>query len=79
MEAIKAIAKKQHAENIKLIFFIDNNADETEVMVIINKPLINSNKTETDFAGKMECKKDPIAYKKCLEINGTKIILDTNV
>ena len=48
-------------------------------MVIVNKPLINSNKTETDFAGKMECKKDPIAYKKCLEINGTKIILDTNV
>ena len=47
-------------------------------MVIINKPLINSNKTATDFAGKMESKKDPIAYKKCLEMNGTKIILDTN-
>ena len=47
-------------------------------MVIVNKPRIKGNKTAADFAGKMECKKDPIAYKKCLEMNGTKIILDTN-
>lgn len=64
MEAIKAIAKKTTCGKYKIDFFIYNNADETEVMVIVNKPRIKGNKTPADFAGKMECKKDPIAYKK---------------
>ena len=33
-------------------------------MVIINKPLINSNKTATDFAGKMESNIDWLSYQK---------------
>lgn len=66
MEAIKAIAKKTKSGKYKIDLPIDNTADEIEVMVIINKPVIKGNKTTADFAGKMEWKGDPIAYQKMI-------------
>lgn len=66
MEAIKTIAKKTKSGKYKIDLPIANNADEIEVMVIINKPVVKSNKTAADFAGKLEWKGDAITYQKMI-------------
>jgi IS30 family transposase len=66
MEAIKAIAKKTKTGKYKIDLPINNNADEVEVMVIVEQKKTKSKKTLADFAGKLHWKGDAVAYQKML-------------
>ncbi len=64
MEAIKAIAKRTKAGKYKIDLPITNDADEVEVMVIVQQEKIKSKKKLADFAGKMKSNIDWVAYQK---------------
>ena len=64
MEAIKAIAKRTKTGKYKIDLLITNDADEVEVMVIVQQQKIKSKKTLADFAGKMKSNIDWVAYQK---------------
>ena len=64
MEAIKAIAKRTKTGKYKIDLLITNDADEVEVMVVVQQQKIKSKKTLADFAGKMKSNIDWVAYQK---------------
>ena len=64
MEAIKAIAKRTKSGKYKIDLLITNDADEVEVMVVVQQQKIKSKKTLADFAGKMKSNIDWVAYQK---------------
>jgi 4-hydroxy-3-methylbut-2-enyl diphosphate reductase IspH len=64
MEAIKAIAKRTKTGKYKIDLPITNDADEVEVMVIVQEKKSKSKKTLADFAGKMKSNIDWVAYQK---------------
>ncbi len=64
MEAIKAIARRTKSGKYKIDLSIANDADEVEVMVIVQQEKIKSKKTLADFAGKMKSNIDWVAYQK---------------
>lgn len=64
MEAIKAIARRTKTGKYKIDLPITNDADEVEVMVIVQQEKIKSKKTIADFSGKMKTNIDWVAYQK---------------
>jgi 4-hydroxy-3-methylbut-2-enyl diphosphate reductase IspH len=64
MEAIKAIARRTKSGKYKIDLPITNDADEVEVMVIVQQEKSKSKKTLADFAGKMKSNIDWVAYQK---------------
>jgi hypothetical protein len=66
MEAIKAIAKRTKTGKYKIDLPITNDADEVEVMVIVQQKKIKSKKTLADFAGKLKWKGDAVEYQKTI-------------
>jgi hypothetical protein len=64
MEAIKAIAKKTKSGKYKIDLLISNNAEEVEVMVIVNNAEVRNKKTIADFAGKIKTDIDWLSFQK---------------
>ena len=64
MEAIKAKAIRTKSGKYKISLPISTQAEEVEVMVIVNQKKEESKKTFADFAGKLEWKGDPVKYQK---------------
>ena len=64
MEAIKMIVKRSKSGKYKFDLPIKNDAEEIEVMVIIEKTKVKSKKSLADFAGKSELNEDWVAYQK---------------